>query len=249
MRAVNLLPSDDRRIAVPAGRLSVAHLVIGGLAAALIAVLAVVMTGNKISDRTSQVAKLENEERELAAKADALESFSAFRTMEEQRATTVSSLAKSRFDWERVMRELALVLPSDVWLVKLTGTVKPDVQIDEAASLSARGGVTGPALEIVGCTVSQDAVAGFVSALEDIDGVTRVGVQSSEKAEQAVSGASTGAGTGGDDCRTRDFIAKFELVVAFDEAPVAAATAAPAVPAPAPTDGSTPTPASTSTGE
>ena len=31
--------------------------------------------------------------------------------MSEQRVATVTSLADSRFDWERVMRELALILP------------------------------------------------------------------------------------------------------------------------------------------
>ena len=31
---------------------------------------------------------------------------------------TVTSLADSRFDWERVMRELSLVLPADVWLTE-----------------------------------------------------------------------------------------------------------------------------------
>ena len=63
-------------------------------------------------------------------------------------------------------------------------------------------------------------MAGFVTALKDIDGVTRVGVQSSELASK---GSESGSGGGGgEDCRTRDFIAEFSLVVAFDAAPVAA---------------------------
>ena len=92
---------------------------------------------------------------------------------------------------------------------------------------SSRGSIAGPALEIDGCASGQDAVAGFVTALKDIDGVTRVGVQSSELA-----GPERGAGVaaeGGESSRrrrlrrTRDFIAKFEIVVAFDAAPVSAA--------------------------
>jgi hypothetical protein len=56
--------------------------------------------------------------------------------------------------------------------------------------------------------------------------VTRVGVESSELGEEegTEEAASTevGANTGstGDECRTRAFIAKFALVVAFDAAPV-----------------------------
>ena len=93
---------------------------------------------------------------------------------------TVSNLAKSRFDWERVMRQLALVLPSDVWLTNLTGTVRPGVNVNGGGNISLRESVSGPALSMVGCAVGQEAVARFVSDLKDIDGVTRVGVQSSQ---------------------------------------------------------------------
>ena len=43
-------------------------------------------------------------------------------------------------------------------------------------------------------------------------------MQSSQLADQG-SGAGAGSG-GGEDCRTREFIAKFEVVVVFDAAPV-----------------------------
>ena len=39
-----------------------------------------------------------------------------------------------------------------------------------------RAAIAGPALELSGCAKGQEAVAGFVTALKDIDGVTRVGV-------------------------------------------------------------------------
>jgi hypothetical protein len=87
-----------------------------------------------------------------------------------------------------------------------------------------RAAVPGPALELGGCAKGQQAVAGFVTALEDIDGVTRVGVQSSELAEKEEDGGGEGGGgdsDSGDECRTREFIAKFAIVVAFDAAPVA----------------------------
>ena len=146
---------------------------------------------------------------------------------------TVTSLADSRFDWERVMRELSLVLPSDVWLVSLNATASPERDGERSSSSGSSGASSGasglraaapgPALEISGCASGQEAVAGFVTALKDIDGVTRVGVQSSRarrrRAAPAPPAGDAGAGCG-DDCRTRDFIAKFEIVVAFDAAPV-----------------------------
>jgi Tfp pilus assembly protein PilN len=164
-------------------------------------------------------------------RAQQLAAYTQFRSMSEQRVATVQSLADSRFDWERVMRELSLVLPSDVWLVGLTATASPDVSVDggggggSSSGAGLRAQVPGPALELNGCASGQEAVAGFVTALKDIDGVTRVGVESSELGEEeeaAVGSTEVGAATGssGDECQTRDFIAKFAVVAAFDAAPV-----------------------------
>jgi len=88
-----------------------------------------------------------------------------------------------------------------------------------------RAAAPGPALELSGCASGQKAVASFVTALNDIDGVTRVGVESSElpnkESGAGVSAGGDASGSGAsDDCRTREFIAKFEIVVAFDAAPV-----------------------------
>jgi hypothetical protein len=134
----------------------------------------------------------------------------------------VQSLADSRFDWERVMRELSLILPSNVWLVSLNASAAPGVSAEGGSSGGSSGGLrgasAGPALEMSGCAAGQTAVAGFVTALKDIGGVTRVGVESSELAGKE-GGAGSGGG-GGEDCRTRHFIASFSLVVAFDAAPV-----------------------------
>ncbi len=135
----------------------------------------------------------------------------------------MTSLADSRFDWERVMRELALVLPSDVWLVSLDATATASVSIDGGGGgAQLRGAAQGPALAIEGCARGQEGVAGFVTTLKDIDGVTRVGVESSELASNSAEAGS--GGDGGGDCRTRDFIAKFSIVVAFDAAPIPLAT-------------------------
>jgi hypothetical protein len=136
-----------------------------------------------------------------------------------------------------VLRELALILPEDVWLVKATGTASPAVTPTDGANVATRTSVAGPALELKGCAPGQESVAAFVAGLEDIDGVTRVGVATSKRPDLSATnaeGAAGGAGSEGDDCRTRDFLALFEIVVAFDAAPVPGA-----VPATAPS-GTTP---------
>ena len=135
------------------------------------------------------------------------------------------------------MRELALVLPHDVWLVDLTATASPDVERRRRQRRRRRGSlrsaVAGPALELSGCATGQEAVAGFVTALKDIDGVTRVGVASSELGEagskrRAASRAAPGRAAA--NAAPANFIAKFELVVAFDAAPVPASGEGEAAP-------------------
>lgn len=222
MRPVNLIPPEQRRgehAELRTGPLM--YIVLGGLALVLIGVALLVTTDNRISDSKAEVATLQRENAAAQAKAQRLAAYSQFHTLSEQRIATVRSLADSRFDWERVMRELSLVLPSDVWLTNLTASATPDSAVNGEGGGGAsglRGGIAGPALELTGCTTGQDAVASFVTALKDIDGVTRVGVQSSELASK---GSEAGSGeSGGGDCRTRSFIAQFSLVVAFDAAPV-----------------------------
>jgi len=241
MRPVNLIPPEDRRGEhAPLRTGPLAYILLGALVAVLLGVTAMVLTDNQIADSKNEVAKLEAEDAAASARLAQLSAYTQFAGMSEQRVATVSSLADSRFDWERVMRELALILPSNVWLVNLSASAAPGASVGgEGGSASGsilRASVPGPALELSGCAAGQTAVASFVTALKDIDGVTRVGVQSSELAEkEAGAGAAVGGeAAGGEDCRTRNFIAKFELVVAFDAAPIPATgegEAAPVAPA------------------
>jgi Tfp pilus assembly protein PilN len=240
MRPVNLIPAEERRgEQAPLRTGFLVYLVVGAFVAILVAVTALVLIGNKIADSESEVARLQREDAQVSLQAQRLASYTQFRILSEQRVQTVSSLADSRFDWERVMRELSLVLPSDVWLVDLTATAAPGVSVSGSSGSSLRAAVPGPALELNGCASGQQAVAGFVTTLKDIDGVTRVGIETSEVADQesgagVSAGGDSGSGGSGDDCRTRDFIAKFQLVVAFDAAPVPITSATEeAAPAPA----------------
>lgn len=218
MRPVNLIPAEDR----PGGHRPMrggplAYIIVGALAAAVIGVAVLAVTNNQISDSKAEIVKLEDETAAVEARAQALDAYTQFHSLREQRLATVTSLADSRFDWQRIMRELAVVLPGNVWLTNLTGTASPSVSIDGAASVSLRSSIPGPALELKGCATGQDAVAEFVQALKQVDGVTRVGVQSSSLGESSGSGNAT---SGGSTCQTRDFIAEFQMVAAFDAAPV-----------------------------
>jgi Tfp pilus assembly protein PilN len=228
MRPVNLIPLADRRgDNAPLRTGPLAYFALGALVLALAGVSLLVLANNNISDRKSELSQVRQEDAEAKARAESLAPYAEFAALHEQRLQTIASLADSRFDWERVMRELSLILPHDVWLSSLDASAGSEAG-GSSSSASSGGGslsgsITGPSLAISGCAAGHDGVAGFVTALKDIDGVTRVGVESSELGEaQEGAGSTSGSssGGGGSDCQTRSFIASFNLIVAFDAAPV-----------------------------
>jgi Tfp pilus assembly protein PilN len=226
MRPVDLIPADQRHGQhAPMRTGPLPYLVVGVLVALLAAVALLVTASNQVSERKSELVKLEREDEAAETQAKRLAAYVQFQTVHEQRLATITSLADSRFDWERVMRELALVLPGDVWLSELNASASPEAGGESVGGGNLRGGVAGPALEINGCATGQEAVAGFVTSLKDIDGVTRVGVEESALPDQE-SGSVGGGEEGSSKCQTRDFIAEFKITVAFDAAPVPAVAAA-----------------------
>jgi Tfp pilus assembly protein PilN len=244
MRPVNLIPPEQRRgDRAPTRTGPISYLVVGALALALAGVTAVVLTSNQIADRKDEIASLEVREAAAMEKVASLASYAEFAELEQARAVTVDSLARSRFDWERVLRELALVIPSDIELTGVNGSVAPGVAAEGGAEANTlRAGAPGPALEVSGCSHDQEDVAEFAAALEDIDGVTRVGVNTSEREAESAGAAGGGSGAG---CEEVPGIYTFQVLAAFDEVAVAApaggSTAAPTAPAPAAAESSTAT--------
>lgn len=241
MRPVNLIPPDQRHGSQSPLRTGpIPYIVLGGLVALLVGVAVLVMTGNQISERKDEIVTLRREDRAAQERAERLAAYVQLAEMRQQRVETISSLADSRFDWERVMRELSKILPSDVWLTSLDASASPEAGGGSGGSSGGgmRGSIAGPALEINGCAKGQEGVAGFVTALKEIDGVTRVGVESSalpsEGSSAEAGGGSGGGGEGGASCQTRNFIAQFSMVVAFDAAPVPVSESAEAEAAAAP---------------
>lgn len=219
MRPVNLIPLDMRRgDSAPLRTGPLVYIVLGALALMLVGVTMLVLTSNEVAEKKDELVTLRREDKSAKARAEGLAPYAQFQAMSQQRVETVASLADSRFDWPRVMRELALVLPDDVLLTSLSAGA------DGEGGGEGMEGVQGPSLELSGCTGGQNGVARFVTALKDIDAVTRVGLQSS-----AV-GDSGGSGEGSEGCSAGGFDAQFQLVVAFDAAPVPIAVEGEAAP-------------------
>lgn len=246
MRAVNLIPSDQRRGGGGGG--GATHLVLGVLAAVVLGVGAYVLAVNSVNSKRSELAHVRNDAATASQEAAALAPYRQFAALRQTRVQTVAALAASRFDWQRVMNELSRALPNDVWLTSLVGTVAPGVQLEGANSSgdtgSLRSAVQSPAVELVGCTTSQAGVSLVMARLRLLHGVTRVSLAQSEKTQTSngTSGGSSSGGSDSSDCRNgHSRFPRFEVVVFFS-GPTAPPAGGPGIQptastAPAPTAG------------
>jgi Tfp pilus assembly protein PilN len=257
MKAVNLLPPDLRGAGTPASAVSSADDsvgragafgVLGALGFCVVALVAYVLTTNTIKDRQAELDQVTAQAASVTQRASQLKPYADFQAEAAQRVATVRDLAAARFDWEQALRDISRAVPADVTLTELNGSVS-----NEGGSGGVRGAIASPAVELKGCTSSQRAVAALLSRLRTVDGVTRVTLSKSERAELPQTGVS-GSETGG--CGPKR-PPTFEIVMFFerDKTPptvqdVTVTTAAPAggTAAPGATATPTPTPAPTTTG-
>jgi Tfp pilus assembly protein PilN len=215
MRAVNLIPTEDRRGAGGAAGRSGGgvYVLLGALALLVVMAGAYVLTGKSLDDKKSELTRVTHEAEQAEARSNALANYTRFASIRTKRVQTVSQLAASRFDWSHALHEVARVLPTNAWLTQLAGTTSPTVNIGGGNPL--RGALPVPALEIHGCTTSQASVARMRARMRLIDGVQRVSLEDAEKGEGT--GGSIDAATSGD-CRggSRHF-PKFSIVVFFNQ--------------------------------
>lgn len=165
MRAVNLLPKDDGRQRGPSFRDN--PLVIGSVVGTVLvtAVLAAMFL-------TSSTSVADNQKRhdvvvaELAATpvpAPAVPGASELEQEKNARIGALSAALSGRLAWDRVLREVSLVLPEDVWLSSLSATAPV------AASPTTTAGFA-----INGRTYSHDGVARLLARLSVVPQLSSV---------------------------------------------------------------------------
>jgi Tfp pilus assembly protein PilN len=173
VRAVNLLPRDDGRQGKPKQN---NPLLVGGVAGTVL--LSAILAAWFL---TASAGVADNQKRRDAAEAELAATpvpppttpgTSALDQEKSSRITALSSALAGRLAWDRVLREVSLVLPDEVWLTNLSAQAPT-----AAASPTASAGFA-----INGRTYSHDGVARLLARLSLVPHLSNVQLQHSANA-------------------------------------------------------------------
>jgi Tfp pilus assembly protein PilN len=177
MRAVNLLPGDGAK----RSKTNVPVLV--GVAGA---VVVCALLSFMFLSASSQVHDKQNELNAINAQIAVIPpppppdaAGAALASQQKARLTALSGALSKRVAWDRVLRNLSLVLPSDVWLSTLSAS-SPASPASAAVPIPAAG-ATPTGFLLSGYTYSQQGVARLLSRLEVLPDLTNVQLQNSSQ--------------------------------------------------------------------
>src|SRR6266567_6111420 len=190
MRAVNLVPKDSPRRTGPAVPPVVAATVIGGLVLVSLMISVLLLSAHgKVKSRQLELAQTQAELAAIPVPAQSrLQQQESLVADKAARVTALNSALSKRIAWDRVLREFALVLPDDVWLLSLSASAPtPATAASNTTSSTSSSSSTTPVLggtlgfNIEGHTYSHDAVARLLSRLSVIPDLEHVQLVTSEE--------------------------------------------------------------------
>ena len=155
-------------------------MVLGALAACVVALAAYVLTTNAIKDRAAQLEAVTAQADATRAAVNQLKPYADFQAMAETRIQTVKDLASSRFDWEQALRDISRAVPAEVTLNELNGSISSARGRQRPPQRDRRSGDRAQGLH-----AGQSQVATLMSRLRNVDGVTRVSLNKSIKPDKS----------------------------------------------------------------
>jgi Tfp pilus assembly protein PilN len=190
VRPVNLLPARYRRARASGDRPGIGYFAIGALAVLLLMVLLLVVTNNGINDAKDKTAKAQAEQAAAQARVGQLQAYGDFASLKASREAAVRSVAQLRFDYERLMREIALVLPHNTYLTSMSAS--------PGGGTASAGGTTatGPSVTIQGCAPNYPGVSDAIVRMRQLHNVVDVTLNSSTRND-------TGTASNGTACKTQ----------------------------------------------
>jgi Tfp pilus assembly protein PilN len=184
MRAVNLLP--HQQVQQKRERTNTVALGAGIGAAVVVLVLAAgFLLANRSVNRqrdalsTARAVLAATPAHHVSAQTNAFRS--SILNAREQRSLALAAAIGKRVAWDRILRRMALVLPDDVWLTNMTGTVPLEATAATATATPTSSALpaASTAFTLQGSTYSQAGVARLLERLQVVPDLKNVQLQSS----------------------------------------------------------------------
>ena len=196
MRAVNLIPADQRRgaggIAGRSGGL--VYVVAGGLLVVVVLGVVYAFAVKDVANKTGQLNAVTREVGLVTAQANSLSVYGQVHSLSQSKVSAVVGIAESRFNWPGAMAQIALALPSDVTFNSLTAVASNSSSASTTGIPSTTTSTaTGPTFALAGCASSQSEIATILTRLASVPSVTNVSL--ADAAKQSETAPNTHNGT------------------------------------------------------
>lgn len=185
MRAVNLLPRKDGRERERPTNLAALGGVVAAVAVTALMALLFLNANAGVTERENEVQGLRAELGAIPVPNPRDTTGDALEQEKAGRLGAVAAALGNRVAWDRVLRELSLVTPDDVWFT----TLQASAPTATAAAVPTPEAAAGGGFSITGRTYSHDAVARLLARLALVPDLDQV------KLEKSVLGEAEGGRT------------------------------------------------------
>jgi Tfp pilus assembly protein PilN len=185
MKAVNLIPADQRRgaggIAGRSGGL--VYVVAAGLLVVVVLGVIYAFAVKDVANKTGQLSQVTSEVAVVQTQANSLQNYLQVHQLSEAKVKSVVSIAQSRFNWPGAMAQIALALPSDVTFSSLTAVASNGAGSATSAvpATTAPSTSSSPTFALAGCASSQSEIATILTKLQSVPSVTNVSLADAAK--------------------------------------------------------------------
>jgi Tfp pilus assembly protein PilN len=179
MRAVNLLPRDERQKRTKAQNAPIAV----GVGLSLVVTVAIAFlflnASSTVKDKQAELTAAKAQLKVLPPLPPAPTAAEAgLGDQQRSRLAALSSALSRRVSWDHVLRDFAIVLPDDVWLTSVSAK-SPSSPASAAPAAPTPPNAAPTGFVVSGYTYSQDGVARLLSRLSVLPDLRNVQLQTS----------------------------------------------------------------------